>query len=61
VDRYKMNLLMRVGLATFLVGCGLRLWTTHGGHAEFAAGFFLGLSIVLMLAGLVTRSRGIPK
>lgn len=52
----RFSLLTKMGLVAFVLGVGLRFWT-HGNSLNFAAGFFLGLSIVLMLAGLIGRSR----
>jgi hypothetical protein len=52
----KLSPIVRMGLAAFVLGIGLRFWT-HGNSLNFAAGFFLGLSIALMLAGLSGRPR----
>jgi hypothetical protein len=42
------------------VGLGLRLWT-HGNFAHFASGFFLGVSIALLILGLARPSRDISR
>jgi len=48
----RMNPILTIGLISFAVGNLLRLAHMPGKPWEFAAGFFLGLSIVLMVAGL---------
>jgi hypothetical protein len=44
-------------LALFL-GLTLRLWT-HGNFSHFCSGFFLGMSIALLILGLARQTRGI--
>jgi len=36
----------------------LRLWT-HGNFSHFGSGFFLGMSIALLILGLARQTRGI--
>jgi hypothetical protein len=51
-----MNVFVRVGLLAFAAGLLVRLFT-HASYSEFAAGFLIGLSIVLIIFGMVGRSR----
>jgi hypothetical protein len=44
------------GSLALALGLGLRNWA-HGSHAHFAVGFFLGLSVVLLIGGFVRQSR----
>jgi hypothetical protein len=51
-----MNVFVRVGLLALVTGLLVRLFT-HANYSEFAAGFLIGLSIVLIIFGMVGRSR----
>jgi hypothetical protein len=51
-----MNVFMRVGLLALAAGLLVRLFT-HANYSEFAAGFMIGLGIVLVIFGSVRRSR----
>jgi hypothetical protein len=55
-----MSVYMRVGLLAFVAGSLVRLFA-HGNYVDFAGGFLLGLSIVLMISGLVQQRRGAPR
>lgn len=55
-----MNVLIPLGLLALAAGVLLRL-LTHARYTEFAAGFFIGISIVFIIAGLVRQSRGLSK
>jgi len=48
-----------VGSLALAIGFGLYNWA-HGNPLHFAAGFFLGLSVVLLIGGFVRRSRARP-
>jgi len=52
----RMNVFVRVGLLALVTGLLVRLFT-HANYSEFAAGFVIGLSIVLIVFGMVGRSR----
>lgn len=52
----RMNIFVRVGLLALAAGLLVRLFT-HASYSEFAAGFLIGLSIVLIIFGLVGRSQ----
>ena len=54
--RRKISFLIRVGLFALAAGILVRLYT-HSNYSEFAAGFLMGLSLVLMIAGLVRQKR----
>jgi hypothetical protein len=43
-----------VGSLALAIGFGLYNWA-HGNPLHFAAGFFLGLSVVLLMGGFVRR------
>jgi hypothetical protein len=51
-----MNIFVRVGLLALAAGLLVRLFT-HASYSEFVAGFLIGLSIVLIIFGLVGRSQ----
>ncbi|MFZ0806485.1 MAG: hypothetical protein WAN03_09900 [Candidatus Sulfotelmatobacter sp.] len=53
----KLNGFISVGLLSLCAGIILRNWT-HARYSEFAAGFFIGLSIVFIIAGAVQQRRG---
>ena len=48
------------GSLALALGIGLRLWT-HGNLSHFASGFFLGVSIALLILGLARPSRDISR
>jgi len=48
------------GSLALALGLGLRLWT-HGNLSHFASGFFLGVSIALLILGLARPSRDISR
>jgi|HubBroStandDraft_5_1064220.scaffolds.fasta_scaffold68519_4 hypothetical protein len=50
----KRKFLTVAGILGLVVGTGLRLWA-HGNAAHFAAGFLLGMSVVLLVAAVVTK------
>ena len=52
----RMNVFVRVGLLALAAGLLVRLFA-HARFSEFAAGFLIGLSIVLIIFGMVGRSR----
>jgi len=52
--------LSAAGSFALAIGVGLQNWA-HGNHAHFATGFFLGLSIVLLIGGTMRKPREIPK
>lgn len=54
---YKINVLTRVGLVAFAAGCLVRVFLRVN-YADFTAGFLIGLGVVLMIGGLMKRSRG---
>jgi hypothetical protein len=51
-----MKVFVGVGLLALAAGLLVRLFT-HASYSEFAAGFLIGLSIVLIIFGMVGRSR----
>ena len=51
-----MNSFVQVGLLALAAGLLVRLFT-YASYSEFAAGFLIGLSIVLIIFGMVGRSR----
>jgi len=55
--RHRVSRLIPVGLLALVASILLRLYT-HGNYSHFAVGFLMGLSIVLMIAGLVRQRRG---
>jgi hypothetical protein len=56
VIRRKSNLFIAAGSLALAAGLGLRLFA-NGNVWHFATGFFLGVSIALMLFGLAKQSR----
>lgn len=50
------SLATAAGVLALTVGIGLRLWIS-GSFAHFASGFFLGVSIALLILGLARPSR----
>jgi hypothetical protein len=58
--RQIMNFFVRMGLLALASGLLLRLFA-HASYTEFASGFLLGLSLVLMIVGLLRKSRGVTK
>jgi hypothetical protein len=50
----KRKFLAVAGTLGLVAGIGLRL-CTHGNAAHFAAGFLLGMSVVLLVAAMVTK------
>lgn len=52
--RHKMNPFTQVGLVAFVIGSGLRLWA-QGNYAHFAAGFLIGMAIVLLIGSVVKQ------
>ena len=53
---HKINVLTRVGLLAFAAGCLVRVFL-HANYSDFTAGFLIGLGVVLMIGGLMKRSR----
>jgi hypothetical protein len=51
-----MNLSTQIGLVAFVIGSGLRLWG-QGNYAHFAAGFLIGIAIVLLIGGVIKQRR----
>ena len=58
--RSKASVFVPLGMGALVVGLVLRQWN-GGNYWHFAAGFLLGLAIVLMIGGFVKRSRGVPR
>jgi len=56
VFRSRMNLSTQIGLVAFVIGSGLRLWG-QGNYAHFAAGFLIGIAIVLLIGGVIKQRR----
>ena len=56
-QRKKRNLIA-FGLIFLSAGLILHNWA-HGHSMHFAAGFLIGLSIVLIIAGVIVRSRDV--
>jgi len=52
----KLNGFVSAGLLSLCAGLILRNWT-HARYSEFGAGFFIGLSIVFILFGMVQQRR----
>jgi hypothetical protein len=46
------------GALALSLGLMLRLWT-HGNFSHFCSGFFVGISIALLILGLARQTRGI--
>jgi len=57
MTQQKRKFLIAAGSLGLVTGIGLRLWT-HGNFAHFAAGFFLGMSVVLLLAAMLIPFKG---
>ena len=56
----KSSLFTAIGSFALAFGIALHLWT-HGNFAHFASGFFLGVSIALLIYGLARPSRDISR
>jgi hypothetical protein len=54
--QHRISNLTRMGLAALVVGLLIRLFS-HASYSEFTAGFLIGLSLVLMIGGMVKKSR----
>jgi len=54
----RRNLFTAGGALALSLGLTLRLWT-HGNFSHFGSGFFLGMSIALLILGLARQTRGI--
>jgi len=52
------NLFTAGGALALSFGLMLRLWT-HGNFSHFCSGFFVGMSIALLILGLARQTRGI--
>ena len=52
------NLFTAGGVLALSLGLTLRLWT-HGNFSHFCSGFFVGMSIALLILGLARQTRGI--
>ena len=57
MTRRKVSPLFSLGLLMLSCGLGLRLWT-HGNYSDFASGFLTGMSIVLLIGGLMKQKSG---
>jgi hypothetical protein len=60
MNRSRNRLSTAAGLLALSAGLCLRLWV-HGNVAHFASGFFLGVSIALLILGLARPSRDISR
>jgi len=60
MTRSRNSLSTAAGSLALALGIGLRLWT-HGNLSHFASGFFLGVSIALLILGLARPSRDISR
>ena len=58
--RRKTNLFLAGGSFALAIGLGVRLWT-YGNYAHFTSGFFLGVSLALVIFGMGRRSRAVSK
>jgi hypothetical protein len=56
----KISTLTRVGLVALVIGLLVRLFS-HTSYSEFTAGFLIGLSLVLMIGGMVKRRGQVGK
>jgi len=56
----RRSLSTTTGLLALAAGLSLRLWTS-GSFSHFASGFFLGVSIALLILGLARPSRSISR
>jgi len=52
----RINVFVQAGLLGLAAGLLVRLFT-HANYSEFVAGFLIGLSIVLIIFGIVRRPR----
>jgi hypothetical protein len=52
----KISLLTRVGLLALVVGLLIRIFS-HASYSEFTAGFLIGLSLVLIIGGMIRKSQ----
>ena len=55
-----VNVLIPVGLFALVAGIFLRLYT-HANYTEFASGFLMGLSLVLIIGGFMRQRRGMTR
>lgn len=53
----KLNRLLPIALLMLAAGLSLRIFM-HARHSEFVSGFLIGMSLVFMIAGLASQSRG---
>jgi hypothetical protein len=60
VTRHTASLFTAAGCLALMLGISLHLWI-HGNMSHFASGFLLGISIALLIRGLASESRGIPR
>ncbi len=60
MNRSRNRLSTAAGSLALAVGICLQLWV-HGNVAHFASGFFLGVSIALLILGLARPSRDISR
>lgn len=60
MNQRRISPLTSVGLLAMVAGI-LVSRLGHGNYSHFAAGFLLGLSIVLMIAGLVQQKRSMTR
>jgi hypothetical protein len=56
VSSTRLHYLFPIGTLMLAAGLLLHNWA-HGRYAEFTAGFLIGMSIVLMIAGFVKAPR----
>ncbi|HTC48914.1 MAG TPA: hypothetical protein VK722_16440 [Candidatus Aquilonibacter sp.] len=56
MTRRRIGIFVPVGLFALATGTLLRLYT-HANYTEFAAGFLIGISLVLIIAGFVRLKR----
>jgi hypothetical protein len=60
MDQRKIRVLTPVGSLALAAGILVRLFT-HTNVSEFAGGFLIGISLVLLIAGLVLRKRAVSR
>lgn len=60
MNQRKMSLFTPVGLLVLVAGLLVRQFT-HSNYSDFAAGFLMGGSLVLLIAGLVRQKRGMTR
>jgi hypothetical protein len=58
--RSRSSLSTAAGSLALAIGVGLRLWAASS-FAHFASGFFLGVSIALLILGLARPSRRVSR